>query len=233
MAITVFWACAQKEWMRAQEPESVSKIFYKKGIHDPKNMFTSLNYCPAFNKNLNNIYAVKSIYDYNFYITNGELKSDLYDQQFFDEHVLIRSMEKKFFSFFNSYVFFTETESLEMTAYEFPFFEENEITKRCIPIPGTYDIGKWIRPLEFPFLLKNEFDTFSVENKDILYYIKFHTKEKIIFKQFIVEEKIRSYFSDAEKQSLFIKNTYGNLQEFYNNFKHKKNVLKEIKNNLI
>lgn len=233
MSINVYWACFESEWMRAKEPFSVSKTFYSSNIANSNYGGTSLNYCPAFNKNLKNLYSVNSLYDYKFTIVDNELKTDMYDQNFFDEHVVVRSIENKFFSFNNKYIFFTDEESLPITAYEFPFLEQNEISKRCIPIPGQYDIGKWFRPLEFPFILKDNFDEFNVGYEDVLYYIRFHTDKKIVFKQFIVNDKIESYLKSSVSIQNYKSKRYLNLDSFYEKFNHKKHILKEIKQNLI
>ena len=98
--------------------------------------------------------AIRSIYDYSFKLENDTCTSLLYNQKFFDDHVLVRSLEKKFFSFLVRYIFFTDSDSLEIMSGQHPFLEESEITKRCMLIPGGYDIGKHFRTLEFPFILR-------------------------------------------------------------------------------
>ena len=194
MSITVYWACLENEWMRAKNPDPVLKKFYKNQniLSEDKNSLKAINHCPVFNETMSNVYEIKSIYDYNFKINfeKNICESNLYDQDFFNRHVMIRSLENKFFSFLNQYIFFTDEKSLKMTAYQHPIFEDNEITKRCMIIPGTYDIAKWFRPLEFAFILKKEFNEFKVNEQDILYYIQFHTKEQIIFKQFLLTNEI-------------------------------------------
>ena len=129
MSITVYWSCFEDDWVRAEEPEKVSKRFYEKNIKDSDYKTPlAVNHCPSFNGSLKNLYAIKSIYDYSFEIKDGICVSSMYDQKFFDDHVFIRSIEEKFFSFFNRYIFFTDEKNLEITAYEYPVFEENSIT---------------------------------------------------------------------------------------------------------
>jgi hypothetical protein len=233
MSINIYWACGDDEWIRASEPEKVSKRFYNSQLIDIKNPESSLNHCPAFNRSLNNLYAIKSMYDYSFTMDGDVVKSNMYDQKFFDEHVFLRSIENKFASFKNQYIFFTDEDSLEITAYEYPVFEQNEITKRCITVPGKYDIGKWFRPLEFPFILKNGFDEFHVNHLDVLYYLRFHTDQSIEFKQFIVTDKIRKILNSNTASTINISSRFKTLDNFYNIFKSKKYLLKEIKENLI
>lgn len=233
MAINVYWACVEKEWMRATEPESVAKTFYSLEIHDEKNANTTLNYCPSFNSYLKNLYSIKSIYDYEFFVNESGINSNLYDQKFFDNHILTRSLEKKFFSFFNRYIFFTDSEALNISAYQHPIFEQNEVSKKCMLIPGTYDIGKWFRPLEFPFILKDEFNSFSVKYEDVLYYLKFHTEEKITFKQFRVNDTLSKIIDETVLVGANKTKKFSNLSDFYSKLKIKPLILKEIKSNLL
>ena len=234
MSVTVYWACVEKEWVKAEEPEKVSNRFYKLGFgNESHNHPGAINYCPVFNQNLFNVFAIKSIYDYSFSLKDNAVHSNMHNQQFFDEHVIIRQLEKKFFSFGTKYVFFTEEDSLEITAYEYPVFEQNEITKRCILFPGQFDIGKWFRNLEFAFALKDEFDEFSVNEEDVLYYLRFHTKEKINFKQFKMTEKLNQFMSDNNRVNAFSSKPKKNINVFYNKFKGKSHILNEIKQNLV
>jgi hypothetical protein len=233
MAITIYWACIEDEWIKAVEPEKVSKRFYSMGIKDDnRSSPIAINHCPVFNGSLTNTYAVKSIYDYSFKVENGQCVSSDHDQKFFDEHVFIRLLEKKFFSFNVRYIFFTEEDDLNMSAYQYPFFEDNEITKRCMIIPGDFNIGKYFRNLEFPFILKKEYDEFIVNNEDVLYYLKFHTEEKIKFKQFRYNENLKQMLADVRKANSGNKRG-ASMQVYYNKFKGKKYILNQIKQNLI
>ncbi len=235
MAITVYWACIEDEWIKATEPEPVSKRFYSLGIKSKdKHGFDAINYCPVFNESLKNSYAVKSIYDYSFKITGDSCFSPDYNQKFYDDHVLVRSIDKKFFSFNTRYVFFTEEDSLKMNAYQYPVFEENEITRRCMMIPGSFDIGKYFRNLEFAFILKKEFDEFIVKDEDVLYYLTFDSKEKIKFKQFRFTEDLNKIMQDGRLVNSYTQNKkYVSIDLWYNKFKGKKYILNQIKQNLL
>ena len=235
MAVTVYWACLEKEWIKANEPEKVIARFHKRGIkHEDINDLNAINQCPVFNSSLKNIYAIKSIYDYSFNIVENGCTSSYYDQDFFNNHVVVRSLEKKFFSFFVQYIFFTEEDDLEMSAYQYPIFEENKITERCIMIPGKFNIGKYFRNLEFPFILKKDFNEFIVNQEDVMYYLQFHTNKNIKFKQFIMNEDLLKIMSDVRKVNHFSKNIKTNsIDIFYNKFKGKKYILNKIKENLL
>jgi len=230
MSINVYWACLEEQWMLASEPEPVLSIFKKKYSFDKKEPQSLISYCPAFNKNLKNLFALKSIYDYDFKIIGDNVSTNKYDQSFFDDHITIRSIGQKFFSFRHKYIFFSDEPSLNVTFYEYPFLEDNNVTERCIIPSGTYDIGKWFRNSEFSFFLKNQFNEFKIEKDEIYSYIRFHTNKEINFLQFRYSHKLNDFNNDGFQLS---KSPLYKLENYYKNFKNKKLILKEIRENLI
>jgi hypothetical protein len=233
MVVNVYWTSLENEWQKDIEPEPVSKEFYNKNIYELNNNYMSMNMCPFFNKNFENLFQIRSLYSYSFKINkDNTIYSKDNDQNFFDKHVLIRSIEKKCFSFFQRRIFFTDNKKdINMTAYIFPYLEDNNITERCIPIVGEFNIAKWFRLIEYPFYLKNKYNEFIIEEGEIYFYIKFHTQEKIKFIQFYPTDQIKKYYDDCILMNSYSKNHQPNF--FYNNFKLKKLILKEIKNNVL
>jgi hypothetical protein len=230
MTIDVYWACVEDQWMLAEPPDSVSSIFYKKYYFDKNEPQSLINYCPAFNANLKNLFVLRSIYDYGFKIDNNNIVVDSYDQSFFEDHITIRSFSKKFFSFKNKYIFFTELPSLNVTFYEFPFLENNNITQRCLIPSGIFDIGKWFRNTEFSFFLRENINDFKIEKNEIYSYMRFHTDKKIRFVQFRYNSKLSEYNRDGFQLT---RSPLKNLENYYKSFRNKKLILKEIKENLI
>lgn len=230
MTITVYWACVEDEWMAAKEPDSVAFNFYKKDLLDHSTELSSVAPCPGFNSNLKNVFALRSLYDYSFTVSPGGISAEKYNQQFFETHVLVRSLEKRLFSFRNRYIFFTDSPDLEVTLYEYPYLEDNNITKSCIPITGKFNIGKWFRNSEYAFYLKKDCNTFTIEKDEIYSYIRFHTEEPIVFKQF----KYTATFDDYQKDCYSLtKLGLKQLNKYYSTFKIKNLILRDIKDNLI
>ena len=231
MSITIYWCLNDESWLRAKTPDPIYKNFVK----SPKNQKNSLILCPATKDYMQNIFSLKSIFSYDFKIdqTKGQVIASLYDQGFFENHVIIRSQEDKLFSFTQRFCFYTEEKSLLMSAGISPFLEDNNITKRCIVIPGTLDIGRWFRQIEFAFYLKKDYDEFKIEEDEIYQYIKFYTDEKIIFKQFKVNQKIQDFIYDIDHAKHSRKQKFRSLEEYYLMLKNKKHIIKEIKNNLV
>jgi len=228
--ITVYWACAEEAWMAATPPEEVlsgAKKKYTPNLHEP---LAEVFSCPAFTDNLKNVYSLKSIYSYEFTKKDGEISTPCFDEKFFKEHVIIRSLDLNFFSFQTKYVFFTDAPSLKTTFYEYPYLEDNNITNRCIPVAGVFDIAKWFKTTEFAFYLKSGVSTFKIESNEVYSYVRFHTEHPIKFVQFSYTETMKEY----QKDGFFL--TWLRLKKldtYYSMFKNKKRILKEIKGNLI
>ena len=233
MSIVIYWACADDVWLRSKPPESVYKNFCK----NLKNQKHDLIFCPATKDYMNNIFSLKSLYKYNFTLgpdeTANTVFTDQYDQNFFDTHVIVRSRKDRLFSFNQKLIFFTEENSLLMSGGLSPFLEDNNITNRCIVIPGTFDIGKWFRILEFAFYLKNNYNEFKIEEDEIFQYIKFNTDKKIILKQFKISEEIRKYIIDFDNSRKFRENKIRNLKNYYSMVRYKKSLINLIKKNLL
>ena len=233
MTINIYWSCFEKEWMRAREPESILKRLFSIKKSDSSNPNNNINQCPAMYSYLKNVFALKSIYDYNFSIKDNGIVSSMHDQQFMDNHVIIRDIEQKFFSFSQKYIFFTDEDSLKMTAYLHPIFEKNEIEKTTFSIPGEFDIGKWFRNIEFPFYLKDEYSSFNIRREDFYTYVKFDTEEKIIFKQFIPVPAVEFYLNSTLSSYSNMTHGKNSLNNYYEMLKFKDNIIEEINKNLV
>jgi hypothetical protein len=230
MTITVYWACVEDEWMLATPPDSVESKFYQTYKFDKSEPESLINYCPSFNGNLKNLYTLKSIYNYDFRVENSVLQTEKYDQQFFSKHVTVRSLGKKFFSFHNRYIFFTEEPSLNVTFYEYPFLEDNNITKRCLIPAGKFDIGKWFRNTEFSFLLKKDYNEFKIEKEEVYSYMRIHTDEQVNFVQFRYNQKLSEYNQDGFQLT---RCPLKSLENYYKSFRNKKLIIKEIQENVL
>lgn len=224
--VNIYWSALEKEWARAEKPQSVIQSFLN---NRQKN--DNLNKCPAFIEDTKNVFYIKSLYEYSFDIKNESIVSEYYDQDFFNKHVIIRSLEEKMFSFSQSFIFFTDSDSLEMRL-EFPYLEDNNITERCKVLTGSFDIGKVYRGIDFAFILKKQFFSFKIEEGEPFLYLRFNTKEKINFIQYKDTPILQSYrndYSNSYKNSIIKKK----LNDYYYFSKNKKRILEEINKNIV
>jgi hypothetical protein len=225
MSINVYWSSLERECLRAEEPEPLSKRL--SSLYAEKESLR----CPAFKDYYNNVYALKSLYSYSFNIKDGEVVSDKYDQAFFNEHVFIRDLDKKSFSFFNRYIFFTDEKSLKVSV-EPPQGEDNFVANNCLIFPAVFDVGKWYRNTEFSFILKNNITNFEIKEQDVFYYLRFHTDKKINFIRFIENEKLYQYRQIMLNSKDYKKKT-SSMDYYYSIFNLKRNILKNIKDNVV
>lgn len=87
-----------------------------------------------------------------------------------------------------SYMFFAE-ESLEVSMSS-PYFHKTEYTNHGAVVPGTYDCGKWFRPLNIEIQLWEGNKYFKIKAGEPLVYFKFNTNKRIIFKKFKVNNDL-------------------------------------------
>jgi hypothetical protein len=231
MTTTVYWAYCEPQWQMAHEPVSISAEFAKKRLWDAEDKRTQLMYCPAVKEPFLNLYGLKSLYDYEFEVIGNRVTSKYNDEAFFKAHVNVRSAEKRFFSFVQNYTFFTDAPSLEVTFGFPPYLEDNNVAQRCMQIPGKMDIGKWFRALDMPFYLRKDYNSFKIEREEIYSYCKFHTDDKIEFKQFRMNDELYKFMDEGF--SLNFNRYMRTMENYYKRFKNKKFILREIKENLV
>jgi len=234
--ITIYWGVPDLSnftGLRHTTPVSLLQHHLK-----DKNLETiDYNKCPAFRKSLENIYCGMASVPFTLnFNEQGLYLNDPSQGELFNKLVVVRSIQDRIFSWNTRHIFFTDTESLDMTLYA-PHMEDNDFTNNTTLVSGVFDIGKWFRPAESTFIVKSGNRTVTINENDPLYYLKFHTEEKIQFKRFICTPEIYSYASLSVQSRKYHPNTATTLDWYYNIFgKHKKFknlILKKIKENLI
>jgi len=247
--ITIYWGISTSvipEGLRILPPVPIMNKLFKDRMRGAWAGELMYNKCPALSNELINLYGIKSAYDYNFEIDDqGQVQSNiegdlggLSNVEFFNHHVLVRSLRGRLFSFLQGLVFFTDARSLIMSQLP-AFMEDNNIMKNTILIPGQFDIGKYFRLLDMVWHFRDGCNRIEFSRKEISYYIKFHTKEKIKFQRFFItpelvnlSEEVRASkgkLDSREKLKSDALDFYYNIFDKYN-FKNK--MLKIIKENL-
>jgi hypothetical protein len=233
LSINVYWSFLGDSWIRAEKPDPLFRRLTKSkhdvSSTDISNMFK----CPSTVDWLRNTYALKFPYDYEIQRGYEKIFSTYHDQEFFNKTFKIRDFGAGLVGFTIPYVFFTDEDSLKLTVQMPPFLENTDFSKSIHAIPGTVDIGKWFRALDFAFFLNDDCTKISLNENDAYSYIKFDTDEKINFKKFIPTEKIFNYGKSTSKSTYGLVPNKRKLSDFYKTFNFKKHVLSEIKNNLI
>ena len=226
----VYWSIDHKEAigaLRVQTPEPVLK---NKGLAEME-----YHACPAFRDYYHNVYGIKSLYTYSLEIDGDKCKADMYNQEFFDSNVNVRSTEQKLLSVKQRVSFITDSPSLKMSQ-EHPCFEDNKFTESSYVVPGMFDIGKYYRNLDFAFHLKESHNRVEFDEGDTIYYLRFHTDERVSCKQYFITDRLREYRDMVDDIRMFSVAHNRPLSYFYDIYKRsnlKSRIIKEIKENLV
>jgi len=215
------------------QPEKLSKsLNHFTFVNDSKNDFRR---CPAFKDVVSNTFVLRFAYDYNliFDYKNKYIRSDMFDQEFYNANFTTRSMENGLYSLHSPFIFKT-SEPLEVEVMS-AYIHDNDFTKKSMIIPGKFDIGKWFRSLDCAFLLREGIENLNIKKDDIYCYIKFKTEENITFKRFYVSNTLMNITKDLNKVKDY--NKLSNpLSYYYNVYKRSKVnnlIMKEIYNNIM
>lgn len=128
-----------------------------------------------------NTYVLFSPMDYTLRVDpTGVVTTDDYNQTMFDNMINVRSEPNavhRTMSFLAQYIFF----SLKPVRVEaMPMFLDHSVLSTQIRIiPGTFDIGQWIRPVEAAFEVLDGVQEFKIKRGDPLLCVRFVTDEKI------------------------------------------------------
>jgi hypothetical protein len=218
--------------LRCFEPEPVKYTNFLPNIKDLN--IDRYDKCPAHTQFKKNLFSIKSPIDYELHFDDVQQRfyTNLYDQNFYDSIVFVRSIESRLISFNIAYHFFTEEKELYISQ-EQASFHTNKFIDNTILIPGKFDVAKFPRNLELAFHVKRKIE---VSIGDDLYYVRFHTNENLQFKKFFVSDK----YLELCLNLMNLKNgkkSIKNLNYYYDLYtkhpKYKKLMLDEIKNNLM
>jgi hypothetical protein len=217
-------------------PKLVSKNYLKIFSDIYPESGNRVHKCPAVIDDLKNLFEINMPFDYNLkWDGEGYFSTEYFDQDMFDQMLHLRSPKFGICSLvYPRYIMFAE-KSLEVSILP-AYFSECELNEKTIFVAGKYDIGKHFRSLEMAVKFKKP-DTITIKENDPLYYLRFHTNEKIEFKRFYFTEELRELSSSI----LFLRNTNRTetsrpLSYYYDMFrqmKYKNYILRKIKENLM
>lgn len=215
-----------------EQPESALKSMDAEALKA-----SELSYCPAFKDHYHNTFSLKWAFDYSLKIEpNGNLKTDDYNQDFFDQTVTIRNYEHRIYTLAHFYHFWCEEplmmEVLPVTG------TSNDFTSNIDFYSAQFDVGKWFRPIECAFKAKPKSTQIIVNQGDPYCFVRFQSKEKIKLKRFIMTDEIKKleleFMSLRNLNSHATKGMLPSLNYYYEKLRHSgysKHLTKLIKDN--
>ncbi|MFT3786691.1 MAG: hypothetical protein QM770_11060 [Tepidisphaeraceae bacterium] len=129
-------------------------------------------------------------------------------------------------------LFFCE-EPLEMSTSP-AFLHRTDFQSKLMYIPAGYDISKWLRPLQGTFEIPADTKELHFREGDPLYYVKFHTEEKIRLRRFKPNAEIHGVAHGCVHYKLFRpQQSLGRVYDAFVGSKLPKHVIDQIKANLL
>ena len=233
--MNVYWTIDHKRIFGALNAQTPELVLKNKPISE-----TRYNVCPAFTSYFHNVYGWKAMSDYSLERSvDGQYVYDAHNPGFWK--YFVQSVDEQAISIYQAVSFVTDSPSLKVSQ-ENPYFEDNKFTSSCYVIPGTIDIGKYYRCLDFAFRIKENHSWAAFDEGDIIYYLRFHTPEKINFKQYFMSDKLREYDTMIQEIKFSWAKVIAHassprpLSFFYDKYKKfnlKNKIMKEIKENLV
>lgn len=197
---------------------------------------TTYKSCPSIKSYTEKTFMLTFPIDYNLKIDveNEYVYTDYYDQEFFENFVNIRSLEERLFSFQCQFLFVSESSlKIDLTG---AYYSDNSFTRNTTFIPGEFDIGNWVRPVECAFHLRKKVENLEIKRGDPFAYIKFNTDEPINLIKFRITRDMMDMLGSNIHQAKKYNNKHFKLTEWYklfNQSKSKNAILKEIKENIL
>src|SRR5210317_563730 len=197
--IVVYWSPAQfipeqeSHNLLYQEPQPIMDKFFSllyKG--------SSSTQCPAARFFFHNTFSLNSTIRNEFKIPKHVIEDAYYtDDMHFDlpvdSHVRIgKSRQNQMEGYVNleynmSWFFFAE-EDLTMR-YSAPYFPAHSPIEGAMLASGSFNIGKWFRPVNLEYYVPVEETMFSFKEDQPMAFVQFETERPIIFKRFILNQK--------------------------------------------
>jgi hypothetical protein len=232
--IVVYWSPFNYDnvidWdMFYSKPEKLYSNLHQKKSKN-KNL-TSYFSCPAFKERSENIFLMKNTIENNIKVLDGKLINSSSDNVKISHKESIEN--RPIVSVYYPIIMFSE-ESLKVTVTP-AYMHKTSYSEFGHVVMGSFDIGKWFRPINLDFMLYNKDADFSFKDEEPLYYLDFNTEKSIILKKFNMTNEILKISNACTTAPDYLK-PWQSLSKRYNLFIKsglKNKLIKEITNNIV
>lgn len=242
--INVYWCPGQfvaddESWnFLYQDPQSVSEKFFS----DLYNGSSSTK-CPASRFFFQNIFSLNSTIDNEFYFPQGVLydaynRDDMHFPLSVESQVRIgKSRENQMDGYVNleynlSWFFFSD-EDLTMR-YSAPYFPAKSPIEGAMLASGSFNIGRWFRPVNLEYYVPLDAKKFSVLEDEPLAFVHFETDRPVVLHRFEMTKKLSHVVNEIVESDRY--RFLRNLTNRYNLFTKSRMrdiILKEIQDSLL
>jgi hypothetical protein len=158
--------------------------------------------CPAFIQSCKNTFVITAPMDGTIIVDKDKnellCKGFGWDQNFYDSFCLIRPDNTVTLA--PRYIFYSK-ESLEMESMPV-FLLKSPSIENLQTITGSFDIGKWIRPVDFTFVVKDYTKPIIINRGDPIFFVRFKCNEKITLERVEYTNNLqKAYYACASLKS--------------------------------
>lgn len=197
---TVFW-CPATIGMKLFSDNEITffePVLLLKELTQARQTSNYMN-CPAFVDYCRNTYVIKAPFDLTITVdaTSKHMEVTGTNQAYFEEFFRNRGDERSDTDPYMvtappRYLFYS-FDSVEMESMP-AFLQANQSLENANLIPGRFNIGKWMRPVEFTFELKDHKKTIHVKRGDALFYVRFtstkNPQEKVTLERVVMTKEM-------------------------------------------
>ncbi len=155
--------------------------------------------CPAFIDYCRNVYVIRAPFDLTINVDAKEKQlyvngtNQAYFEEFFRNRGDERSVNDPYMVTAPPRYLFYSMDSVEIEAMP-AFLQANQSIENTNLIPGRFNIGKWMRPIEFTFELKEHTKQINIKRGDALFYVRFtdtkNPNAKIVLERVIMTKEM-------------------------------------------
>ena len=220
-----------------QDPVSIYKDFISRS--DSERPYANFINCPAVSEKFKRTFMVRNTAETALRCDvdeNNEIKITFLNERTTNTAAGITHQatlkDNILFEYHMAYALFSE-ESLTL-ATSSPYFHKAPHMQYGAIVPGSFDIGKWYRPIISEFNLWEGNNKFHIQAYEPLMYWEFFTNKKVILKRYERTQKLYDITSSIVNFKLVKRGS--NMLSRYKRFDEsalRAIILKEIKNNLV
>lgn len=184
MSMNIYWTPydhrGSEAWVDLAyfEPEPMLKLLAADRQTNPEHLR-----CYALLDYFKNTFVLRSPVDYKLFVDDkGNVTTPDHNQEFFHKYVVARTesgakhrtLSLEFFHLF----FATESVMIEAIPV---FLDHSLLSNQVRVMPGTFDIGRWVRPVTFAFEVVDGVSCVDIKRGDPIVCVRFLTNEKVKF----------------------------------------------------
>ena len=175
--------------------------------------------CPAYNAYFKNTFIIRSPID--IVVTYGRnqdgtsnISTDRYDQTFFEDMFKIRQGQSSLHPMISlqSFYLFLSNESMMIESIP-AFFHSTPLLENTRMVPGTFNINKWCRPIDFSVEVLDETKPLVFKRGDPLFYIRLISDNHIKLTRTEFSPEIKSAMHGCTSVKKFVPRR--SLEEIY------------------